>query len=611
MAKIMISNNNLQVKSFINFNIKSGFKDFGQYENNEFSLAVHKKKIHKVDNFIKFQNGDFCSTIGTCIVNNMIGMEAIKELYKIFDSNIKASRSRMIGNYIVVIKKFNKVYIFTDKYSVLKSYYCIDEKNWVFSNSIENIAMTTKNLKINKFGLLQESLLVSSFGSETLFENIFRLSGYEYLEIDCKTNRLNVQSISCTRQRRNFKNKSIEEVSLEYASIIKNKFAIVSKFFANSIRINQTGGLDNRTVLASFLSCGVKPDIMYGVGNSVFTNTKNEDLEICKLYQKKYAIDFYQMNWKDTYKDGIKHWRSLFEKFGFQYSIYGGGRNFFKEFEGKIPNYPKFIECGYYLENLRLREFISNSKKKTMTIEEFVEDYLIGGGYGIIDSSLIPDYVEFKSKMVLLLKEQMKIYGIAPEGIINEENFDEVRWIHARHTDSILVNFLNNYTSSIAMFSIEELHEFPFDVPSNWRRDAKFQLMVINHLRDDILDIPIFSHCQKCTLNKSDFSLKDDKNFPQLISDVLKDIGMPKTIHKKISLIYQFLFSFKSKSISNENQKELRSYINDIITKYSNKNKIELSIENNQEPIVYLMRLAQYLYAIDYCKEKSNDFKNN
>lgn len=609
MARIMISNNQKRVNYFNDFSKNVGFNDFNLYNGSNFYLSVHKKKIHKIENFVELDNGDFCSVVGTCIVGNKTGTDALKELYINFNNDIEAMRTELLGNYIVCIKKFGKIYIFTDKYQVLKSYYQVNDSGWIFSNRIENIAMSSNNLKVNEFGLLQESMLVSAFGKETMFEDISRLFGYEYIEIDCKTNVFTIKEVTYKRKRRDFANKTIEEAASEYSELIKKRFTTVSNVFGDQIRIHQTGGLDNRTVFAGFLSTGVKPDILYGVGNSVLSNTKDEDLNLCKKYAEKYNIDLYKMDWRESYVGANKEWSTLFDKYGFLYSLYGGARNFFKEYEGNIPNYPTFMECGYFLENLRLREFISESKKKTITVEYFVEKYLLGSGYGIVDENLTLNFSEFKSKLVSLLQEKIKIYGIEPKGIINEQNFDEVRWIHARHTDSLLVNFLNDFSASIAMFSIEELHEFPFDVPADWRRNAKFQLMVINSLNESVLEIPIFSHCQRHQFDKSKFKLKAEVTVAQKISKFLKEIGISEKTYKKIASVYHLINSPTSNLGEVENVAELKIYIDDIVKEYAELLNIPLNSKNNQSSLVYLMLLAQCLYGINHCKEKANDFK--
>lgn len=609
MARIMISNNQKRVNYFNYLSKNVGFSDFNLYNGSNFYLSVHKKKIHKIENFIELGNGDFCSVVGTCIVGNKTGTDALKELYIKFNNDIEVMRTELLGNYIVCIKKFRKIYIFTDKYQVLKSYYQVNDSGWIFSNRIEDIAMSSSNLKVNEFGLLQESLLVGAFGKETVFEDIARLFGYEYVEIDCKTNSFTIKGIPYKRKRRDFTNKTIEETASEYSELIKKRFAMVSNVFGDKIRIHQTGGLDNRTVFAAFLSTGIKPDILYGVGNSVLSNTLDEDLNICKMYVEKYNINLHKMDWSESYIGANKNWSALFERYGFLYSLYGGARNLFKEYEGNIPNYPTFMECGYFLENLRLREFISDSKKKSITVEDFIDKYLLGSGYGIVDENLTKNFGEFRNKLVSLLLKQIEIYGIEPKGIINEQNFDEVRWIHARHTDSLMANFLNDFSASIAMFSIEELHEFPFDVPADWRRNAKFQLMVINNLNESVLDIPIFSHCQRHKFDKSKFKLRPELPLSKIISDFLKDIGISDKTHKKLASLYHSINAPTCDSNKAENIAELKIYIDDIIKEHSELLNIPLNTKNNQGSIVYIMILAQYLYGIKYCKEKANDFK--
>lgn len=57
-----------------------------------------------------------------------------------------------------------------------------------------------------------------------------------------------------------------------------------------------------------------------------------------------------------------------------------------------------------------------------------------------------------------------------------------------------MVNFLNLYVSSFAIFSQEDLHEFPFSVPHEFRDNAGFQLKVIESLYSKLIDFPVFTH---------------------------------------------------------------------------------------------------------------------
>jgi len=59
----------------------------------------------------------------------------------------------------------------------------------------------------------------------------------------------------------------------------------------NSHTISMTGGLDARMIFSSMLANNVKPNLVYGVGNTLLTNTKDRDLEINKLYTEKFWFE--------------------------------------------------------------------------------------------------------------------------------------------------------------------------------------------------------------------------------------------------------------------------------------------------------------------------------
>ncbi len=490
-------------------NINAGFTDYVKHCGEAFNIAAHKKRVKKIENIVLYPNGDFCSIAGTCIYKDQVGKEAINKIYSDYIGDIKSIRENAIGNYVICVKKNNHIIVFVDKYQILKVYYYQRAGQWFLTNSLADIGYILDNIEVDEFSLLQETMLVGAIGTQSIFKGVFRLFGHQYIDIDLSKADFSIKYLLYNRMRRSFQGRKITDAVAEYAAIIKSKFAPVADLWGDNIRIHQTGGLDNRTVFSAFMSVGCKPNIMYGVGNSYITNTKHDDLLLSKEYAKKFNVDLYLMNWKHDCLTKTSHWEHLFDRYGFYFSNYGGNQSFWTEYEGLIPDYPNFMECGYFLENLRLREWANNSGKNYFSIDEIVEGYLLSGAYGnfFANKKFYHKYDLVREHIKNIFAEFIEIYHINSENGISLDDFDQVRWIHSRNCDSITVNILNEFAPSIAMFSIPELHEFPFDVPADWRANGRFQIMLIDFLCPEVSDIPVFSHCTHHTLDKATYTL--------------------------------------------------------------------------------------------------------
>lgn len=605
MARLILTNNLKKHQQAVARNVNAGFDDFISNQQSGIYTTVHKKKIKKLNNFVEFPNGDFCAMVGTCVYDERLGVSALEKIYSEFDGDIQVIQRNALGNYIIAIKKNDRIAIFVDKYQILKLYYFNKDGDWFIANSLADIGEVLDSLELDEFAFIQETMLVGAIDTQSLFKGVFRLFGHEFIEIDCQSKSFKINSLSFSREHRNFNERSIESVVLEYADIVRSKFRTVAHFFGGNVRIHQTGGLDNRTVFAAFMSVGCKPKIMYGVGNSVLSNTQKEDLMICKEYKGKFDLDLYEMNWREEYLGADQYWAELFSRYGFNYSIYAGSRNFFKEYEGLIPNYPSFMECGYFLENLRLRDFAIESKKNRFSIDEFINDYLLGGGYGDLTGSpqFYKNIMGIKEALHSTLKKYMRLYGIEADPFFSLDDFDQVRWIHSRNCDSVTVNYLNDFAPSIAMFSLPELHEFPFDVPAKWRANARFQLMLIDALCPEALSIPIFSHCCKQRFNRKQFTLSPEYPFSQRVAKGLRSLGFSSTAYNMIRSLYRHCLATKSKTAVRNETQALMQYVLPIINQNLRCFGDLISAENYKGSIIYLMIFAQYLYGVNLLNE--------
>jgi len=543
-------------------------------------------------------------------------LEALDKIYNDYIGSVDDLRINALGNYLVTIKKNNKIVVFVDKYQVLKTYYYNIGKEWFLTNSLADIGSILDCIKINEFAFMQETMQIGALGTQSIFENVFQLYGNQYIEIDCESGNVEIKPIAYKRKRRNFENRSIDDIVDEYADMVKKKFSVVANIYGDNIRLHMTGGLDNRTVFAGLMSVGCKPKIMYGEGDSIITSTKSEDLECVETYEKKFGLDFHKMDWKYDYLSGEKDWEHLFSIYGFYYTIYGANKTFFNEYEGNIPNYPSFMECGYFGENLRLREWAQNQGQPIIDIEEFISAYQCSAAYGddIQNTDFYPNANNYRAHLNELFKVYSKSYGIDIGNGVTIDEFDEVRQLQARIADSYYVNLLNEFSSSFAVFSDPDLYEFLFDVPAVYRANASFQLKLIEKLYPEALEIPFFSHGivqnldpVKMIFKKQPFKIYS--LFHSLIKKQLGGLGKNKKILNYIKLIF-FKLGYKKemKSAFNENQL-VKEHLVEIIKKNSEDTENYICAENFNGSTVYLMQYALCLEGIRLLRSSNEDIE--
>lgn len=608
MARIFVSTNKKDVNEVIKLNQDAGFSNYLRYDAEYFSLVVFKKKIHPVENFYHNSNGDFVALVGTGFYNGVTGERALKSILSDFDGDIIKLQENIVGNYLLAIYKDDMLNLITDKYQVIKTYYTEYEKGWAVSNNLSDLIEVGSYLtkeSIDYFGLLSETFLVSSFSKNTIVKNIKRLFGFEFLHIT--NNKLSIKHIGHKKNHYDLSGLSKVEIAENYANKIKKYIEIIIKNFDDSIGIHQTGGLDNRTILAAFLNANVKPEMLYGIGNSCLTNTKKQDLDSVKLFEKDLGLKLKLMDWSHD-KNTIKNqdWEKSFNNYGFLYSIYSGSYSFFDSYEKEHDDYPKFMECGYFLENLRLREFAYNID--TMTVENFVDEYLVGGAYGKIRKNTVSNYDEYRDHLIKELGLQIEIYGIDLTNGINKDNFDEVRWIHARHTDTIMVNFLNLYTSSFSIFSQPDVHEYPFCVPSDFRADASFQLMVINALYKKLLTFPFFSHGKYQYFDSEKVVLKPILSTSTQLKTGAKNFVKGKLGKATINFLSDLYRALRKQNL-NVDPNSFEQVISVAISKVLSESLFyeEITFDLDSIDLRYPMRLVFSLKAIDYLNSKKTN----
>lgn len=519
MAKLVLSDEISKIENIKKSSIKSGFTKYNEIHNSEFYLIAFKKLAVDNENLVKIQNNDFVATAGTLIYKEKIGKNALRNIYYDFEGNINNIRKNVIGNYFITIKKGDNICIFCDENNIFNVYYLNNKTNWIVSNSLFDIAKyETEKLTINEFNFIEYTFQFSIIGNGTIFNEINKLRGDEYILINLKNSSFNIITELPGKITINFDNE--EDLTKQFTNALNNKIKVISRVF-DKITISMTGGLDTRTIFSSFLRNNVKPNLVYGVGNSPLTNTKNRDLEIDKMFAERYGLNFHIMNW-ETPEKVDKYWNKYMNKYGLLSLIYYSSNNIFNELENLNT---EFIEFGYFGEPLRNVPWLENLKNEKFDIYEFIDDFYINSNI----KKVYINYEEYRQNLIEKFINICKNNNIDYMNI-DKDNFQILHNEYRKRADTKLVNFSNSSFYSISILSQKDLLDFSLNIPYSFKKNAKFMLKSLFEIYPDILKVPFFSHTEDWIFDEKEFKLIKKyegnniiRNFKQKLKNNIKN----------------------------------------------------------------------------------------
>ena len=121
-------------------------------------------------------------------------------------------------------------------------------------------------------------------------------------------------------------------------------------------------------------------------------------------------------------------------------------------------------------------------------------------------------------------------------------------------------------------------------------KQSKFMLQIINNLSNDILDIPIFSHCQSRIYNKeTETLLSERKPLKTSIKQKIKDI-IPATVLNRL------------KQVAKSEQAKKPNEILIFLKQYLTSNPYNILSSEYLEKISYLPKISKYALSLAIIK---------
>jgi len=560
----------------------------GSIDRNEVALRTYHKRCIENENFRAFEDGDFVAVVGTLILDGKIGGEVLETVYEhVAHGNPSVIREYGFGHYAVVVCEDDELTVFTDPNGVFELYY-ISGENWIISDGIAACSRSLDSRTVDRHQLFELAIEYSEISEASIFDSVDRLFGSEILEVNLTDGTLSVSELGLPERDWNYTNASFEDALRDYTSRVQDAFNELEQA-SDSIGVQATGGLDSRTILGGLLNEGFEPTILYGVGNSKLTNTKDSDAMLAKRFADRYDLPFDQFNWRDDYPLGIGTWNNLFRSYGFDFLMYGATTSFFDSFTDRGKNMPELVLSGYGFGTVSNTYFWEMSDATPISFEELVKNY-----FTAVDcfKNSLRNRSEYEEQLVDECRFALQKLTNEPlEEPFDIDEFSKVIQLLFGRPQSGYASSANEFTFHIAPLATYELSRTVIDFPTEYRAGERIRIHLIKELFPDILEPPLFS-------GRKQTSITDDGRIRRPVSERLKqrvDASFPEFLIRLIRPVYYRLTdNHPLDRVDTEILEEATDYIE---TSAVIDNRFEAKKQHGS--VRQTLRLALLSYAVD------------
>ena len=509
MGKIVLTNSS-EWFDLINRNFEdAGFIRNMTIEKDGINLAVFKKLRLNNVNFYG-DNKTWIAVNGTLIYKTYDVKTSLptmlEDLKKYLTSMtaekaIKIIRRDCIGSFIVFLCANNKLVGFTDEAGTYAFYYYIDDNKYLLTNTYYHIGKIVKT-EINKMALIDQVIRGTVSGNQTLFTDVLRLKGDEFIQINGVAPSSKAEILRCEINHSCYNFASREEA----VKTLENNLVEIGKKRKNAIKgksiIFTTGGLDSRLEVALHSYCNNDFQMAYWTGDDAITNGTEEDLCISKAISAKERCDFTNYDVSVPFSECIGSINSEeCNRFGEYVSIYSHNKKWL-DIPNKCDNEIKCAVFGYFGELIRPLSELDGLEQDYLTFDEVIEHlYCRNGADRFVFSE--PDIYSF------LQNELIQLYPLKDKNKINKEDaynlFNRTRY----HSDTICYNFMNAFIYGYSPFMEQKILDILEAIPYEWKIKEKITIELVKKWDKDLLEIPIYSHHHTVKFNSKKETIEE------------------------------------------------------------------------------------------------------
>lgn len=524
-----------------------------------------------VDNVNSHQDGwNFILTNGTLLYDNCTGAEMHSKLLASYNASMKIERIRdnCYGIYAIGLYKDKRLTVWGDKSSIYDIFYYIGDGVWAISSSLSLLVHILKEkLSVNKLNLMEQLARNCILGGETVFNEIKRLEGHCVLQANSRE--LSIDD-SHLMKFESFEN---DDEAFNEAAHTLQKIAKLFSLCYGKPAVSLTGGLDSRTILASYLSADVKPDIVYGFGNSRLIKSSNEDTGIVREYSRKFGLDMNILPLNDTLPID-KLWDELIADFE-EDALFTRGNKDIIDYFARSP-YP-FFEIGKFGEFYRDAGWdILKKESECATVKDVAEKWY----FKSLDGNIIHTYPGLRDHMLSKLGKCAHKYDVDPDRI--ERRDLQIFALEYYTLSCHVLNFVNRFRFCSCIIAESKLWSKFYDAD---RKDSSPILRLLNALYPAVLDIPIYSRWRYMCYDRKSMKLKLDLAKGKGLLLKLIPPGMMKTL--KGIAGYQKMPQYISCIYANEKYKQ-------ILRKWLPEDAVDALLSANDNRASFLIKLIMW-----------------
>lgn len=460
-----------------------------------FALVSDKQYVSTCTSY-KDTEGNLIAVVGTCIYRGEIGQEALKNILSEFqETEIISLKKELLGIYALLIRKNDKVFIFNDYHGIFDIYYSLHKGDSYVSTLLSNLLMSPVKTEIDKDQIMVYLTLITPQEGKSFYKNIAKLKAREYF-VKQEGSNLCKKELDRDEYRMHYNYVDEQKALSDLIAYQKENAQIIGKHFSKTA-IHMTGGLDSRSALAVVKSA--YPDyqkrisLFFGIGQNMMDG-RIEDREFVKTISDRFNIPIKTFDWRDKPVDfsyDMQYEEMLWNLFGEYSTIYCGNQNFHDTYLKEIAmDQFDFIEFGYFLEAMRLREWAARKGQANIRIDSYIDDYLM--------KDLFNQKEEIRLRELLdeIVHENILNAGIETKnGVISINDFERLRWEISRHCDSVSLKWINHFAYNFPLFGTPDIHNLILSLPANVILDGSFQIKFLQKMDKELVNnIQIFSH---------------------------------------------------------------------------------------------------------------------
>lgn len=402
------------------------------------------------------------------------GRAALEALH---EDNGRADTEGVVGGGLLVFATTGSLRVVSDSTASAKLYYSSGPDGVSFSSELYYLARALPQVTLDELALLERTFQASILGDETIFQECACLSAGDELHVaggPAKPilTRWRAPALSPT---------IIDDPAGHIAERAQEIYAELARL-CDRFTVWMTGGLDSRLQLALMLGAGIdreRIELVYGVGNSFVTNTRDRDLEIVQQIADGEGLRLEQLDWTDGDRRFVD-WDHALDSFGQHGLQYGCNIKILGQYVERLRR-GSFATFGYFGELLRPLDW-QRSARDPGTLTRLAHQYLKVNPAQLGSAELADRMVEKLGRFV------------TDPSTVRDEDVVRVYIAYRRSADTKQQELCAMFGSSFPVLGDPAILQLILGVPFKQKARSRTLTRIMEASAPKLLSYPVFSH---------------------------------------------------------------------------------------------------------------------